>query len=147
MKEHKVYVDLYHRYFVFDKKYRMTDFHIFMISVCMDIINKSSTFHRMGGRIELVVIKDYNIDNRLPDLYTPFFDVECETGLKSSYKDLIGRILSTRKTVIVVLPNDNIKARYIKHISVRKWHLKIVTMAEFQKAVYDTLRDYKPALE
>jgi hypothetical protein len=71
----------------------------------------------------------------------PIFDVEVETGLKYGYNDLIGRILSTKKMVIVVLPNDKVKQRYLEHIQVRKWHLKIVTLAEFQNAVYQTLKN------
>ena len=119
----------------------MSDFHLFLTSVCVDIIQKSKIFQRLGGTVSITQIKDLNLDNRLPDIYTPYFDVEVETGLKYGYNDLIGRILSTKKMVIVVLPNDKVKQRYLEHIQVRKWHLKIVTLAEFQNAVYQTLKN------
>lgn len=140
---HSVYVDLYNKDVVFSPKYRMSDFHLWLIAECIDIIRKSKTFLRLGGYVEVVAVKDYNIDNRLPDIYTPFFDVECETGLKSGYKDLIARINLTRKMVIVVVANDKIKDRYVKHVQVRKEMLKICTLGEFKGAVRNALRSYE----
>ena len=141
VKQHRVYVDLFNQFFTFDSKYRMSDFHLFMTSVCVDIIQKSKIFQRLGGTVSITQIRDLNLDNRLPDIYTPYFDVEVETGLKYGYNDLIGRILSTKKMVIVVLPNDKVKQRYLNHVKVRQRHLKIVTLAEFQNAVYQTLKN------
>ncbi len=141
MKSHRVYVDLLNRYVSFEGDYRMTTFHVFMMWTCSKILEQSKPFRRLGGKVELVAIKDFTQDNRLPDIYTPFFDVECETGLKYHYDDLIRRILGTQKTVIVVLPNPRVKERYLANISVRKTHLKICTLGEFSNVVLSILKN------
>jgi hypothetical protein len=137
-KRHKVYNDLTRSYVYFDTDPRMTEFHKWMVFACSKILYKSKTFRRLNGFVEIVAVKDFNFDNRLPDIYTPFFDVECETGLKYHYDDLKARILSTHKTVVVVVPNAQIKIRYVRNCMVRKEHLGICTLGEFQRvaAIY-----------
>jgi hypothetical protein len=141
--KHKVYVDLIGGYVTFDSDPRMSEFHKWMIFTCYKILEKSKTFRRLNGHVEIVAVKDFNYDNRLPDVYTPFFDIECETGLKYHYDDLKARILSTHKTVVVVVPNERVKVRYVRNVSVRKEHLKICTLGEFQRVVSIILQNVK----
>lgn len=141
--KHKVYVDLTGGYVTFDSDPRMSEFHKWMMFTCSKILEKSKTFRRLNGHVEIVAVKDFNYDNRLPDIYTPFFDIECETGLKYHYDDLKVRILTTKKMVIVVLPNEQVKARYLRNVNVRKAHLKICTLGEFQKVVSKFLSNIK----
>jgi hypothetical protein len=132
-KRHKIYNDLTGGFVYFDSDPRMTEFHKWMMFTCSKILYKSKTFRRLNGFVEIVAVKNFNFDNRLPDIYTPFFDIECETGLKYHYDDLKARILSTQKTVVVVVPNENIKVRYVRNCMVRKEHLRICTIGEFQR--------------
>ena len=141
MREHRVFVDLYNRYFICDSNPRMTDLHIFMVSSCIDLLKKSRTFRNHKGSVSVVAVSDLKIDKTLPDIYTPLFNIECETGFKHDINDLKGRLLLSEKAIIVVFPNDKIKDRYqrsLTDISMRR--IRLCTFLDFSKTVYDLLR-------
>lgn len=141
MREHKVFVDLYNRYFFCDSNSRMTDLHVFMMSSCVDLLRKSRTFRNHGGSVSVVAVPDLRIDKTLPDIYTPFFNIECETGFKHDISDLKARLLLSDKPVIVVFPNDKVKERYLRLLSdVKKRRMRFCTFLDFSKTVYDLLR-------
>ena len=141
MREHKVFVDLYNRYFFCDSNSRMTDLHVFMVSSCVDLLRKSRTFRNHGGSVSVVAVPDLRIDKTLPDIYTPFFNIECETGFKHDISDLKARLLLSDKPVIVVFPNDKVKERYLRLLSdVKKRRMRFCTFLDFSKTVYDLLR-------
>ena len=141
MREHKVFVDLYNRYFFCDSNSRMTDLHVFMVSSCVDLLRKSRTFRNHGGSVSVVAVPDLRIDKTLPDIYTPFFNIECETGFKHDISDLKARLLLSDKPVIVVFPNDKVKERYLRLLSdVKKRRIRFCTFLNFSKTVYDLLR-------
>lgn len=145
MNKHKLFIDYFNRNFLCDNNPRMTDCHVFMISVCVDILLNSRAFKNhvqdIDKSISVVAVPNLKIDNTLPDIYTPFFDVECETGFKHDLKTLKKRILKSSKTVIVVLPNVEVENRYLRElIDLKKQKLKICSMAEFSNTVYDVLR-------
>lgn len=136
-----MFVDLFNRYFVCDSDPRMTDFHIFMISSCVNLLKKSRSFRNHKGSVSVVAVKDLKIDKTLPDIYTPAFNIECETGFKHSIDDLKGRLLLSDKPVIVVFPNDEVKERYLRLLSdVKKRRIRYCTFLDFSKTVYDLLR-------
>lgn len=139
MREHRVYIDFYNKYFTCDTNKRMTDLHVFMVFSVMQILQKSKTFQNHNGTVEITAISDLEIDRIMADLYTPWFDVECETGLKHHYDDLNSRIQLSKKIVVVILPNEDVKQRYIKHLTPRK-KLKVCTLGEFPKMVYNIIR-------
>lgn len=144
MREHMVYVDFYDKYFACDTDKRMTDLHVFLIASCVAILRASTSFKNhvkdVDSSISMVAVPDLTIDNTLPDIYTPFFNIECETGFKHHYDDLIARIKLSKKTVIVVLPNEQIKKRYVKHCSVRVRRLRFCTVGELHDTVYQVFR-------
>ena len=119
----------------------MTDCHRFMVSVVSNLLMESRAFKNHKGSFSVYSVEDLNIDNTLPDVFTPFFDVECETGFKHDLTSLKNRIKKSSKTVIVVLPNQEVKSRYLKELSdLKKRKLRIVSMREFPNCVYDVLR-------
>ena len=71
-------------------------------------------------------------DGSVPDIETPEFDVEIETGLKHSGADLQERLSKSAKRVIILAPNYEEAGRYSRHASER---VKIVTMTELREAV------------
>ena len=141
MTKHTVFIDYFNRNFLCDTNPRMTECHIFMISTCCDILLNSRAFKNHNGKFSIVAVPDLKIDNALPDIYTPFFDVECETGFKHDLTTLKSRINHSSKTIIVVLPNLQVKDRYLNELSdLRKQKLKICSMVEFPNIVYNVLR-------
>ena len=141
MVHNNFYIDYFEKNFRCDDDKRMTDCHKFMMSVVADILMHSRVFQNHKGTFSVYAVSDLQIDNTLPDVYTPFFDVECETGFKHDLKSLKSRILKSSKTVIVVLPNQEIKDRYVGLLSgLKKRKLRIISMVEFPKTVYDVLR-------
>jgi len=141
VREHKVYVDLYNRYFFCDSNSRMTDLHIFMMSSCIDLLKKSRSFRNHKGSVSVVAVPDLRIDKTLPDIYTPFFNIECETGFKHDISDLKARLLLSDKPVIVVFPNEKVRERYVRLLSdVKKRRMRFCTFLDFSKTVYDLLR-------
>lgn len=136
----KIYFDDIDKNTIFKRTKRMSRAHIYMVWKCIAWLEKSKEFRNHGGKTASVyAIKDISIDKNYPDITTELFDVECETGLKNSYNDLKDRISRNPKIVIVVLPNPEIKERYVKNCRVRKQKLKFCTMKEFPKAVNSTL--------
>lgn len=112
-----------------------------MVSVVSNLLMESRAFKNHKGSFSVYSVEDLNIDNTLPDVFTPFFDVECETGFKHDLTSLKNRIKKSSKTVIVVLPNQEVKSRYLKELSdLKKRKLRIVSMREFPNCVYDVLR-------
>jgi len=141
MRDHKVFVDLYNRYFLCDSNPRMTDLHIFMMSSCVKLLENSRSFRNHGGYVSVVAVADLKIDKTLPDIYTPLFNVECETGFKHDIKDLKGRLLLSDKAVIVVFPNDEVKKRYLRLLSDLKIRrVRFCTLLDFSSTVYNLLR-------
>lgn len=138
-----IYFDDMKKYIAFKHDRRMSQAHIYMIWRCVDWLKHSSAFHNAGGlSVSITVIKDYSIDRVYSDVYTPLFDIECETGLKHSYDDLRKRILGNPKSVIVVLPNNEVLERYKKNCNVRKTHLFFCTLETFPKTVKNAIRPF-----
>lgn len=139
-----VYVDFYNKYFVCDSDPRMSDFHIFLIASVVAICKSSKSFQNhtknLKTPVSVVAVPDLKIDSTMPDLYTPFFNIEVETGFKHSYSDLKARIQLSKKTVIVVLPNEDVKARYVKNCSIRKRRLRFCTLGELSNTLYEVFR-------
>jgi hypothetical protein len=71
-------------------------------------------------------------DGSVPDIETPDFDVEIETGLKHSGADLQERLSKSTKRVIVLAPNYEETGRYSRYSSKK---VKIVTMLELKEIV------------
>lgn len=141
-----IYFDNLGKYVKYRKDKRMSQAHIFMISQCVDWLYSSKGFRNAGGsHVSITVIKDFSIDKVYSDIYTPLFDIECETGLKHSYQDLRDRINNNPKTVIVVVPNEQVLKRYVKNCSVRKLHLFFCTLETFPHTVDIALRPFRNA--
>ena len=71
-------------------------------------------------------------DGSVPDIETPEFDVEIETGLKHSSADLQERLSKNAKRIIILAPNYEEAGRGSRHASER---VKIATMPELKEAV------------
>ena len=141
MREHKVFVDLYNRYFYCDSDKRMTDLHVFMMASCLDLLSKSRAFRNHNGVFSVYAVSDLKIDKTLPDIYTNLFNIECETGFKHDISDLKARLLLSDKAVIVVFPNDRVKDRYLRLLAdVNKRKIRYCTFLSFSETVYHLLR-------
>jgi hypothetical protein len=142
-----IYFDDLEKYVKFRRSKRMSKAHIYMIWRVVKWLEKSKEFRNAGGLTASVyVIRDISVDKNYPDITTELFDVECETGLKHSYDDLKDRILRNPKTVIVVLPNREVKARYEKNCLVRKQRLKFCTLETFPDAVHRAVKSHRARL-
>ena len=136
----RIYFDDTEQYAVFRSTKRMSKAHTYMVWKCVRWLEKSKEFRNRGGKTASVyAIKDISIDKNYPDITTELFDIECETGLKNSYDDLKDRIARNPKMLIVVLPNPEVKERYVKNCRVRKQKLKFCTMKEFPLTVHNAL--------
>ncbi len=91
----------------------MTEFHRFLSQFAGEIILRNKTFLKHSNKISYTVIQDVEKDKAYYDIYTDYFYVEIETGLKHSYDDLKSRLEKADKHVFVVVPNQQIKQRYI----------------------------------
>ena len=141
MREHKVFVDLYNRYFYCDSDKRMTDLHVFMMASCLDLLSKSRAFRNHNGVFSVYAVSDLKIDKTLPDIYTNLFNIECETGFKHDISDLKARLLLSDKAVIVVFPNDKVRDRYLRLLAdVHKRKIRYCTFLNFSETVYHLLR-------
>jgi hypothetical protein len=123
----------------------MTELHKFLMYSCVELLKKSRAFINRFPDVEksvsIVAVSDLKIDNTLPDVYTPLFNIECETGFKHKYDDLKGRLLLSDKAVIVVFPNDEVKVRYVRGLAdIHKRKIRYCTLADFSHTVYDLLR-------
>lgn len=67
------------------------------------------------------------------DLEFRNLNVEFETGLKASYRDLEDRIALSRLPVVIVVPNEVIRERYSNHFSV--WDLSVITLSSYSSFV------------
>lgn len=141
MREHKVFVDLFNRFFYCDTNKRMTDLHVFMVYSCIDLLGKSRAFKNHNGDFSVTAVSDLKIDKTLPDIYTNLFNIECETGFKHDISDLKARLLLSDKAVIVVFPNDKVRDRYLRLLAdVHKRKIRYCTFLNFTQTVYDLLR-------
>jgi hypothetical protein len=71
-------------------------------------------------------------DGSVPDIETPEFDVEIETGLKHSAADLQERLSKSARRVIILSPNYEEAGRYSRYASER---VKIGIMPELKEAI------------
>jgi hypothetical protein len=71
-------------------------------------------------------------DGSVPDIETPEFDMEVETGLKHSGADLQERLSKSVKRAIILAPNYEEAGRYSRYASER---VKIATMPELKEAI------------
>ena len=71
-------------------------------------------------------------DGSVPDIETPEFDIEIETGLKHSAADLQERLSKSAKRIIILAPNYEEAGRYSRYASER---VKIATMPELKEAI------------
>lgn len=63
------------------------------------------------------------------DLELKGLNVEFETGLKASYRDLEERIALSLFPVLIVLPNQDVLKRYSNHF--RVWDVSLVSLASY----------------
>ncbi len=142
----RIYFDHIDRYVSFWSEPRMSRAHIYMISEVILWLKHSKEYTRKGGdKPAIYVIPEVRTDKIYPDITTNLFDIEVETGLKHSYKDLKDRIARNPKMVIVVLPNQDVKARYVKNCKIRKQKLKFCSMKELPHCIHNVLRNIKPS--
>ena len=136
----RIYFDDIKKDVIFTRTKRMSKAHIYMIWKCVKWLERSKEFKNHGGKTaSIYAIKDISIDKNYPDISTELFDIECETGLKHSYSDLKDRIARNPKMLIIVCPNQEIKARYVKNCSIRKQKLKFCTVGQFPQTIHNTL--------
>lgn len=130
---HKVFVDGLNKYVRFPEDPRMSEFHKFLTQYAVEIILRNKTFLKHSRKVSITAVQDIQQDKAYYDVYTDFFYCEIETGLKHSYDDLKERLKKADKHVFVILPNQDIKGRYLKALTVgkRTFHLKICTVDEF----------------
>lgn len=64
-----------------------------------------------------------------PDIETPDFDIELETGKKHSIKDLLARLDATTKPTVIVLPNESVLVRYSK---LKSKNVHVVSLENFE---------------
>ena len=64
-----------------------------------------------------------------PDIETPDFDIELETGKKHSIKDLLARLNTATKPIVIVLPNDSVLLRYSK---LKSKNVHVVSLENFE---------------
>jgi hypothetical protein len=139
-KRGRIYFDDIDNYAIFDSTKRMSKAHVYMIWKCVKWLEKSKAFKNHGGKTaSIYAIKDISIDKNYPDITTELLDIECETGLKHSYEDLKDRISRNPKMLIIVTPNQEIKARYLKNCQIRKQKLRFCTMKEFPSTIHDAI--------
>ena len=133
----EIYLDNLGKTATYTRDKRMSNVHVYMVWKCATWLGKSKEFRNSGGTtVSIIAIKNLTTDRVYPDVETELFDIECETGLKNHYDDLKDRITRNPKTVIVVLPNRQVKARYEKNCKVRKQRLQFCTISEFPKTVH-----------
>lgn len=70
------------------------------------------------------------------DLEFRNLNVEFETGLKASYRDLEDRIVLSRLPVVVVVPNEVVRERYSNHFLV--WDVSVITLSSYSSFVKQT---------
>lgn len=64
------------------------------------------------------------------DLEIKGLNVEFESGLKASYRDLEDRITISRSHVVIVVPNQEVLIRYLNHF--RIWDVDIISMRDWE---------------
>ncbi len=67
------------------------------------------------------------------DLELKGLNVEVETGLKASYRDLEDRIALSRYPVLIVLPNQNVLTRYSHHFL--NWDVHLTTLSGYLPSI------------
>ncbi len=60
------------------------------------------------------------------DLEIKGLNVEFESGLKASYRDLEDRIALSRSRVVIVVPNQEVLVRYLNHFHI--WEIDIISL-------------------
>lgn len=141
---HKVWVDGLNKYVRFPGNPRMTEFHKFLTLYAGEVILRNKTFLKHSAKVSYSVVPDPEQDKLYFDIYTDFFYCEIETGLKHSYSDLKARLDKADKHVFVILPNREIKERYVKALTdgKRKFGLKVCTIEEFTYELRIFLRNH-----
>ncbi|MEM0143935.1 MAG: hypothetical protein QXL94_08385 [Candidatus Parvarchaeum sp.] len=136
-----IYFDNLEQEVIFPRNKRMSKAHIYIVSQCVRWLEHSKEFRRLNGStVSVYAVRGLTADRVFPDVTTDFFDIEAETGLKHSYTSLINRIKRNPRMVIVVLPNIDVKERYIANCKIRTFNLKFCTLDEFPKTIHDVLR-------
>jgi len=143
-----LYFDNLHGYLQYKNDVKMSEAHLYMVSYCVNYLRNSRAFkNSLGSYISISTNKEINKDKIYSDIYTTYFNIECETGLKHSYKSLKSRILKSSKTVIVVVPNKDILERYIRNCRVRKQKLFFSTLTDLPVYVNRALRPIQNKLK
>lgn len=143
-----LYFDNLGKYLRYKKDFKMSEAHVYMVWYCVNYLKNSKAFkNSLGSYISISTHPVLNKDKIYSDIYTNFFNIECETGLKHSYKSLQYRILHSKKTIIVVVPNKHILLRYIKNCRVRKQKLFFCTLKELPIIVNRSLRPIQNKLK
>jgi hypothetical protein len=144
MASHRVYVDLVNSYVSFKSSPPLSDFHKYLTSLAAGIILKNKTFLKHSNQISYSLNSTFKTDKALFDIFTEYFYVEIETGLKHSFYDLKKRISKSHKMVFVIVPNQEIKDYYFSHFLHGKHRhlLKLCTIGEFKYELRIFLRNY-----
>ncbi len=64
------------------------------------------------------------------DLEIRGLNVEFESGLKASYRDLEDRIALSRSRVLIVVPNEEVRVRYVNHF--RLWDVDVIPLSGWE---------------
>ena len=64
------------------------------------------------------------------DLEIRGLNVEFESGLKASYRDLEDRIAISRSRVVIVVPNEEVRVRYVNHF--RLWDVDVISLSGWE---------------
>jgi energy-coupling factor transporter ATP-binding protein EcfA2 len=82
------------------------------------------------------ILKVARTGSGAPDIETPDFYIEVETGRKHDTTDLSERIKTLSKPVVIITPNDTISRRYTKH---RSDKVHVVAFENFEEFLENQL--------
>lgn len=114
-----VYMDLYDQYALFWSNGYYLPFHDWLVSLVSQKLNFNciSKFSRS------------QLHSPMPDLIFKDRYIEVETGLKHSYASLKFRLYHTQYFTYVLVPNMDIKRRYVSHL--KQFHGRVYSFKQF----------------
>ncbi len=117
-----IFTDYFNRSLVFLSSMGLDNYHELIVSWLSSVVSlysipfiRSPADSRYSGA-----------DLELANLF-----VEFESGLKASYRGLENRIILYRSPVVIVVPNERVKKRYMTHFKL--WNIDIVSLLEFPR--------------
>lgn len=124
MVSHSIYIDLLDSWAFFFSSTGSLVFHDFMTDLVLSFLNSCGS----------VVAQNNSANFRggsQPDLIVNGFFLEIETSLKKSFKPLISRLKRYKSFTYVIVPNSDIKSKYLNHLPV--FHGRVYTLLEFSR--------------